>query len=62
MKKYEYVSVKLENSPWSLKTEQHREIIDKYAEQGWRYVGYIPTNFGSNGRIIHIDLIFEIEY
>ena len=60
MKKYEYVSVKLDGS-LSLKSEPHREIIDKYAELGYRYAGYIPTNFGPHGRIIHIDLIFELE-
>ena len=60
MKKYEYVSMKM-GGPWSLKAEPHREIIDKYAEMGYRYVGYVPTNFGTNGRIIHVDLIFEID-
>ena len=52
----------MDGGPLSLKTEPHREIIDKYAEMGYRYVGYIPTNFGPYGRIIHVDLIFEIDY
>ena len=40
---------------------QHREIIDQYAAQGWRYVGYIPTQFTSNGGTKAIELIFERE-
>ena len=61
MKKYEYVSLKLGNV-LSERSESHREIIDKYAEMGYRYVGFVPTNFGPHGKIIHIDLIFEIDY
>lgn len=61
MKKYEYVSLKMGGN-LSEKSEEHREIIDKYAELGYRYVGYIPTNIGLYGRIMDIDLIFEIEY
>ncbi|MBQ5799990.1 MAG: DUF4177 domain-containing protein, partial [Oscillospiraceae bacterium] len=26
---------------------------------GWRYVGYIPTNFTGNGGTKELDLIFE---
>lgn len=61
MKKYEYVSYKM-GGILSDKEEKHREIIDKYAELGYRYVGYIPTNILPNGRIMNIDLIFEIDY
>ena len=38
---------------------QHREIIDRYAAAGWRYVGYIPTKFSGEGGSKEIDLIFE---
>ena len=37
----------------------HREIIDAYARDGWRYVGFAPTRFSSYGGIKAIDLIFE---
>ena len=34
-------------------------IIDKYAAQGWRYVGYLPTKISMGGVLCNIDLIFE---
>lgn len=46
-------------------TEYHfeniHEIIDKYASEGWRYVGWIPVKQRGNGYIEDIDLIFEKE-
>lgn len=60
MYQYEYVSLTtgggffIDNS-----SREHREIIEKYAAQGWRYVGFVPTLFSSYGGIKEIDLIFE---
>ena len=60
--KYEYVDVKLDNfAPGSAKCEVHREIINEYAAKGYRYVGYIPTHLGASGKMVRMDLIFEIE-
>lgn len=59
MKKYiyEYVSISMPG-PLSLGIlEEHKNIINQYAENGWRYNGYIPT---SKNRLM-IDLIFEKE-
>ena len=39
----------------------HREVIDREARDGWRYVGYVPLSFTSNGGIKSMDLIFERE-
>lgn len=39
--------------------EGHREIIDKYATQGFTYVGYIPVVIAEYGKFKEIDLIFE---
>lgn len=39
----------------------HREIIDQYSEQGWRFVTAIPTDSGSYGQIKAFDLVFEKE-
>ncbi|WP_195428230.1 DUF4177 domain-containing protein [Clostridium sp. D46t1_190503_E9] len=40
----------------------HREIIDKYSKEGWRFVMAIPTEFYSNnGEIKRFDLVFEKE-
>ena len=60
MKKYKYVNAKIGNF-WSSKSEKHREIIAEYAAKGYRYVGYIPTKIETYGRIMEMDLIFEID-
>ena len=59
MKKYEYVSIKMGGFLSSELLGKHQEIIDSYAEKGYRYVGYIPTKIENAGRIMEIDLIFE---
>ena len=41
-----------------LKLTGHREIINRYAEMGYRYVGYIPTEL-NGGALVTVDLIFE---
>lgn len=60
MKKYEYVSVDIN---WYIGSgnKQHREIIDRYAAEGYIYKGYIPTKITAQGRPTEIDLIFEID-
>ncbi|WP_287987354.1 DUF4177 domain-containing protein [Oscillibacter sp. KLE 1728] len=40
-------------------TREHRELIDAYAAEGWRYVGFFPVSFTSHGGISQVDLIFE---
>lgn len=37
----------------------HREIIDKYSKEGWRFVAAIPKNSGAYGQITSNDLVFE---
>lgn len=62
MKKYEYVKVVLKNNPaTNAISEEHRRIIDSYAEKGYRYAGYIPVKQGASGKTVEIDLIFETE-
>lgn len=39
----------------------HREIIDKYSKEGWRFVAAIPTWFNGEGKIKEYDLVFEKE-
>lgn len=58
MKRYTYVPLHI-NKFVGAKSEEHREIIDRYAEQGYRYVGYLPTNLTDYGKIKDLDLIFE---
>ena len=40
--------------------EDHREIIDKYSKDGWRFVTAIPLPSG-NQVITEFDLVFEKE-
>lgn len=62
MKKYEYVNADYKAKDAVLAViEEHREIIDNYAEKGYRYVGMIPTETSANGCPRKIDLIFEKE-
>ena len=60
MKKYEYVSINI-NGFLVAGSKEHRQIIDDYAAKGYKYVGYIPTNITPHGKIVEMDLIFEID-
>lgn len=62
MKKYEFVTVKVKNNPvMNADLSEHRKVIEEYAQKGYSYKGYIPTVQGPSGKIIEMDLIFEIE-
>lgn len=41
--------------------EKLHEVIDHYASEGWRYVGYVPVLQRGNGYVEEMDLIFEKE-
>ena len=60
MKKYEYVNINIDGFLGS-GSEEHRKVIDEYAIKGYKYVGYVPTNIAPHGKIIEMDLIFEID-
>lgn len=60
MKKYEYVNVNYTMKDIVMATvSEHREIIDKYASQGYKYIGMIPTEISANGCTRKMDMIFE---
>ncbi len=62
MKQYRYVTIELENNRLtSAKSTAHREIIDKYAAEGFRYAGYLPCVIGPSGKMLSVDLIFETD-
>lgn len=42
-------------------SKEHRDIIDRYAAEGWRYVGFVPSRFSSQGGMKEIELVFEKE-
>ena len=58
MKQYTYVPVTY-SGMYTSKLDEHRTIIDRYAAQGWRYVGHIVTQQSSHGQFCKLDLIFE---
>lgn len=60
MYQYKYVTFYTGGGFWMDNTDcGHRQIIDEHAAEGWRYVGYIPSKFSSEGGHKEIDLIFE---
>ena len=67
MYKYEYETVSCDFGGWGFGSgnvysiEDYRSIINKRAEDGWRYVGYIPTKQRGTGHTQEMDLIFEKE-
>lgn len=62
MKKHEFVTIKVKNNPvMNADLSEHRKVIEEYASKGYSYKGYIPTVQGPSGKIIEMDLIFEIE-
>lgn len=58
MKHYEYVAVHIRKFVGA-GSEEHRKIIDEYADKGYKYVGFIPTNIDGYGKFKDIDLVFE---
>ena len=40
---------------------EFQKLIDKYAAEGWRYIGFFPVSFTGHGGISQVDLIFERE-
>lgn len=60
MFEYKYVTIQTGGGFWNSNINaNHREIIDREAHGGWRYVGFVPLEFTSHGGISSMDLIFE---
>ena len=59
MFKYEYVTIVHESVLGYSKFGEHREIINEYAEKGYKYAGFVPVKSDDRGKLIKIDLIFE---
>lgn len=58
MYQYIYVECHLEST---FQNDNHREIINKYSLEGWRFVTVIPTRAGGYGQLTTYDLVFERE-
>ncbi len=67
MYKYSYVKIKSKLDNWGVfdgniyTTEDFHLAIVQKANDGWRYVGYIPTRQRGTGHIEEFELIFEKE-
>lgn len=62
MKKYTYVNISYQMKDVIMASmDEHIAIIDKYAAEGYTYVGMIPTELSAKGCYRKIDLIFEKE-
>ncbi len=62
MYKYQYINCHTGGGRWLNNLPAfHRELIDREARDGWRYVGFVPTDFTRLGGIKAVDLIFERE-
>lgn len=57
---YKYIYVEA-NTDGMFKPANHREMIDKYSAEGWRFVTAIPSVIGGYGVIKKFDLVFEKE-
>ncbi len=60
MKKYEYVTITT-NRFLEGNITVHRDIINEYAAKGYRFVGFVPTFISGEGKIMNMDLVFEID-
>lgn len=58
VKQYTYVTVTYKGV-YQKSIQEHREIIDRYAAEGWRYVDHIPVHQYADGQYRSIDLVFE---
>lgn len=57
----EFVRLKYANNKLiNANIQEHREVITDYVEKkGFEYLGFIPTSFGPNGKVLEVDLIFR---
>ena len=58
---YQYQYVYCEMNRWLSDSTDHRNVIDKMASDGWRFVGLIPVDSNAYGVVKGGDLVFERE-
>lgn len=67
MYRYEFERVELGDSGWNpfggfgLTAEQYREVVNRRAAEGWRFITAVPLEGRANGMLESIDLVFEKE-
>ncbi|WMM23914.1 DUF4177 domain-containing protein [Tissierella sp. MB52-C2] len=57
---YKYIYIEAQ-ATGIMREGNHRELIDKYSKEGWRFVTAIPTRSNGHGVIKNFDLVFEKE-
>ena len=60
MYEYHYAAIQT-GGLFNASLKEHRDLIRACAEEGWRYVGYVPTLMNAAGVMCELDLIFERE-
>jgi hypothetical protein len=58
---FKYIYVKATTGGLFNGKQNHRELIDRYSREGWRFVTAIPTESNGHGVILEFDLVFEKE-
>lgn len=64
MLQYEFERIECDDGSFGgvgLEAVEHREIIVRRAQEGWRYAGLVPAEQRAGGLLSEIDLIFEKE-
>ena len=67
MFEYSYERIEVYLSGWDIfagavrETEDYKKVIRKKAQEGWRFVTWIPVNQKAEGIITSIDMVFEKE-
>ena len=68
MYKYEYKTIESSFSGWLpfagniYDTDNYRDLINKRAQDGWRFVCIVPTTQRGTGHIEEMDLVFEKQF
>ena len=57
--RFEQMSVEPFATPKSSELREHREVIERYAKQGFEYAGWLPVQQGPSGKVLSLDLIFR---
>lgn len=56
----EHVIMDMENNPaWNAELDGYKQVIDEWAEKGYRYCGFVPVKSGPTGKLLVIDLVFQ---
>ena len=58
---YECESVRGESDLFGWEIEDYQSMIARRAQEGWRYVGFVPVKQSGHGVISKMDLIFDKE-